>query len=99
MEGLRLEHVDGFRSLWVDGFLGIRSGQRIVVTHLIGAAVYGLGGGLWSVPIAFAGGLAFDRTINQQAMADAYASHSERLLALRLLQQQRLMNEDGPWVS
>ncbi len=76
-----------------------RRGQRIVVTQLIGAAVYGLGGGLWSVPIAFAGGLAFDRTINQQAMADAYASHKERLLALRLHQQQRLMNEDGPWVS
>ncbi len=76
-----------------------RRGQRIVVTQLIGAAVYGLGGGLWSVPIAFAGGLVFDRTINQQAMADAYASHRERLLALRLHQQQRLMNEDGPWVS
>jgi len=75
-----------------------RRGQRIVVTQLIGAAVYGLGAGLWSVPIAFAGGLAFDRTIHQQAMADAYASHRERLLALRLYQQQRLMNEDGQWV-
>jgi hypothetical protein len=66
-----------------------RRSQRIVATQLIGATVYALGGGIVSIPIAFAGGLIFDRTINQDAMASAYYSHKSSLLSLRLLQQHR----------
>jgi len=68
-----------------------RRSQRIVVTQTIGAAVYALDGGLLSVPAAIAGGLIFDRTVNQAAMATAFESHRQRLLALRLLQQERVL--------
>lgn len=68
-----------------------RRSQRVVVTQTIGAAVYALDGGLLSVPAAIAGGLVFDRTINQAAMATAFESHRRRLLALRLLQQERVL--------
>lgn len=68
-----------------------RRSQRIVVTQTIGAAVYALDGGLLSVPAAIAGGLVFDRTINQAAMATAFESHRRRLLSLRLLQQERVL--------
>lgn len=68
-----------------------RRSQRIVVTQTIGSAVYALDGGLLSVPAAMAGGLFFDRTINQAAMATAFESHRRRLLALRLLQQERVI--------
>ena len=68
-----------------------RRSQRIVVTQTIGAAVYALDGGLLSVPAAIAGGLIFDRPVNQAAMATAFESHRQRLLALRLLQQERVL--------
>lgn len=67
-----------------------RRSQRIVVTQSIGAAVYALGGGLLSIPAAIAGGFLFDRTINQAAITTSYDAHRGRLLALRLLQQERL---------
>jgi hypothetical protein len=67
-----------------------RRSQRIVVTQSIGAAVYALDGGLLSIPAAIAGGLMFDRTINQAAIATSYEAHRGRLLALRLLQQERI---------
>jgi hypothetical protein len=70
-----------------------RRGQRIVATQLIGATVYALGGGLLSLPVAFAGGLVFDRTINQAAMATTFQSHRNKLLALRLLQQERAISK------
>ena len=72
-----------------------RRGQRIVVTQTIGAAVYALGGGLLSLPAAIAGGLLFDRTINQAALVSSYQAHQGRLLALRLLQQERQLSR-GP---
>lgn len=68
-----------------------RRSQRIVVTQTIGAAIYALDGGLLSVPAAIAGGLVFDRTVNQAAIATAFESHRQRLLALRLLQQERVL--------
>lgn len=68
-----------------------RRSQRIVVTQTIGAAVYAMDGGLLSVPAAIAGGLVFDRTVNQAAMATAFESHRRKLLALRLLQQERVL--------
>ena len=71
-----------------------RRSQRIVVTQTLGAAVYALGGGLWSLPAAIAGGLVFDRTINQAALATSYRSHQSRLLALRLLQQERQFSRE-----
>ncbi|MDM0108670.1 hypothetical protein QTH97_27235 [Variovorax sp. J22R24] len=71
-----------------------RRSQRIVVTQTVGAAVYALGGGLLSFPVAVAGGLVFDRTINQAALATSYRSHQGRLLALRLLQQERQMSKE-----
>ena len=71
-----------------------RRSQRIVVTQTIGAAVYVMGGGLLSVPVAIAGGLVFDRTINQAALATSYHAHQGRLLALRLLQQERLLSKE-----
>lgn len=71
-----------------------RRSQRIVVTQSLGAAVYALGGGLWSLPVAIAGGLVFDRTINQAALATSYRSHQSRLLALRLLQQERQFSRE-----
>ena len=71
-----------------------RRGQRIVVTQAIGAAVYALDGGLLSVPAAIFGGLVFDRTINQSAMASAYSAHERKLLALRLLQQERQLSRE-----
>lgn len=89
------------RQLWIgkqsiDAFkLALaRRSQRIVVTQTIGAAVYTMDGGLLSVPIAIAGGLVFDRTINQAALATSYHSHQGRLLALRLLQQERQMSKE-----
>ena len=87
--------------LWVrhqsmDGFtLALaRRSQRIVVTQAIGAAVYAMDGGLLSFPAAIAGGLVFDRTINQAALATSYHSHQGRLLALRLLQQERQLSKE-----
>ena len=87
--------------LWVrqqsmDGFtLALaRRSQRIVVTQAIGAAVYAMDGGLLSFPAAIAGGLVFDRTINQAALAMSYHSHQGRLLALRLLQQERQLSKE-----
>lgn len=68
-----------------------RRSQRIVVTQTIGAAVYALDGGFLSIPAAMAGGLVFDRTVNQAAMATAFEFHRRRLLALRLLQQERVL--------
>jgi hypothetical protein len=67
-----------------------RRSQRIVVTQSIGAAVYALDGGLLSIPAAIAGGLLFDITINQAAITTSYEAHRGRLLALRLLQQERM---------
>ncbi len=72
-----------------------RRSQRVVVTQAIGAAVYALDGGLLSIPAAIAGGLVFDRTINQVAMAASFESHQTRLLALRLMQQERLLARGG----
>ena len=66
-----------------------RRSQRMVSTQLIGAAVYALGGGYLAIPAAFAGGLIFDRTVNQAALVTAFQSHRSRLLSLRLLQQER----------
>ncbi len=89
--------------LWVgqqsmDGFkLSLaRRSQRVVVTQTIGAAVYALDGGLLSFPAAIAGGLVFDRTINQAALAASYQSHQAKLLALRLLQQERVLSKGLP---
>ena len=90
------------RRLWVgqqsmDGFkLALaRRSQRMVVTQVIGAAVYAMDGGLLSFPAAVAGGLVFDRTINQAALATSYQSHQGRLLALRLLQQERQLSTEA----
>ena len=66
-----------------------RRSQRMVSTQLIGAAVYALGGGYLAIPAAFAGGLIFDRTVNQAALVTAFQSHRSRLSSLRLLQQER----------
>lgn len=74
-----------------------RRGQRIVASNLVGAAVYALGGGFLAVPAAFAGGLIFDRTINQTAIMTSYQQHSERLLALRLAQQNRELTSEAAW--
>lgn len=71
-----------------------RRSQRIVVTQTIGAVVYALDGGLLSLPAAIAGGLVFDRTINQAAIETSYQSHQDRLLALRLLQQERQLSKE-----
>lgn len=71
-----------------------RRSQRIVVTQTIGAAVYALDGGLLSLPAAIAGGLVFDRTINQAALATSYQARERKLLALRLLQQERLLSKE-----
>ncbi len=91
-EGHRLsigeQSMDGFKLALA------RRGQRIVVTQTIGAAVYALGGGLLSLPAAIAGGLLFDRTINQAAMVTSYSSHRGRLLALRLPQQERQLSKE-----
>jgi hypothetical protein len=66
-----------------------RRGQRTVATQLIGATVYALGGGYLSLPVAIAGGLVFDRTVNQAALTNSYKAHRDNLLSLRLLQQER----------
>lgn len=66
-----------------------RRSQRTVATQAIGAAVYALDGGLMSIPAAILGGLVFDKTINQAALITSYESHRDKLLALRLLQQDR----------
>lgn len=66
-----------------------RRGTRIATTHIIGAAVYIVGGGILALPAGVAGGLLFDRFVNQEAIASSYKSHRDRLLALRLLQQDR----------
>ena len=91
-EGHRLsvgqQSMDGFKLALA------RRSQRVVVTQAIGAAVYAMDGGLLSFPAAIAGGLFFDRTINQAALASSYHSHQGRLLALRLLQQERQLSKD-----
>lgn len=68
-----------------------RRGQRVVVAKLAGAVVYAMDGGLLSIPAAFAGGLWFDHTINRTAIASSFRDHRNRLLALRLLQQDRIL--------
>ena len=70
-----------------------RRGQRVVVANLAGAVVYALDGGLLSVPAAFAGGLWFDHTINRTAIASSFREYRSRLLALRLQQQGRILNQ------
>ena len=91
-EGYRLwvgqQSVGGFKLALA------RRSQRMVVTQAIGAAVYAMDGGLLSFPAAVAGGLVFDRTINQAALATSYQSHQGRLLALRLLQQERQLSKE-----
>ena len=91
-EGHRLwvgqQSMDGFKLALA------RRSQRIVVTQAIGAAVYAMDGGLLSFPAAIAGGLVFDRTINQAALATSYHSRQGRLLALRLLQQERQLSKE-----
>lgn len=91
-EGYRLwigqQSIDAFKLALA------RRSQRTVVTQTIGAAVYAMGGGLWSVPVAFAGGLMFDRTWNQAELAGAYEAHRDRLLALRLRQQARIIDRE-----
>lgn len=89
-EGYRLSI--GKRSM--DGFnLALaRRSQRIVATQVIGAAVYALDGGLMSVPAAILGGLVFDKTLNQTALITSYESHRDKLVALRLLQQERALS-------
>ena len=86
-EGYRLsvgtQSMDAFKLA-----LAVRS-QRMVSTQLIGATVYALGGGCLAIPAALAGGLIFDRTVNQAALVTAFQSHRSRLLSLRLLQQER----------
>src|SRR4029453_4080199 len=72
-----------------------RRSQRIVVTQGIGAAVYALDGGFLSIPVAMGGGLLFDRTINQAAIATSFELHRGKLLALRLLQQERVLSREG----
>lgn len=71
-----------------------RRSQRTVVTQGIGAAVYAMGGGLFSLPVAFAGGLFFDRTLNQAVLVNSYDQHRSRLLALRLQQQSRVIDRE-----
>lgn len=71
-----------------------RRSQRTVVTQVIGAAVYALDGGLMSIPTAILGGLVFDKTINQAALSTSYESHRDKLLALRLLQQDRAISKE-----
>lgn len=70
-----------------------RRGQRIVATQVAGAAVFAMGGGLLSVPAAVAGGLWFDCIFNQATIRTAYAESGDRLLALRLMQQERMLRE------
>lgn len=69
-----------------------RRGQRVVVAKLAGAVVYALDGGVLSIPAAFAGGLWFDHTINRTAISSSFREHRSRLLALRLQQQDRILN-------
>ncbi|MBU4274026.1 MAG: hypothetical protein KKA28_19515 [Planctomycetes bacterium] len=71
-----------------------RRSQRIVATQAIGAAVYALDGGLISIPAAILGGLVFDKTINQAALITSYESHRDKLVALRLHQQERALSGD-----
>ena len=72
-----------------------RRTQRTVATQAIGATVYALDGGLMSIPAAILGGLVFDRTINQAALITSYESHRDKLLALRLLQQDRAFSKEA----
>ena len=71
----------------------LRRGQRVMAAKLAGAMVYALGGGLWSIPAVFAGGLWFDHTINKTAIAAAFEEHRGRLLAMRLYQQERIFQQ------
>jgi hypothetical protein len=86
-EGYRLvigeQSIDSFKLAMA------RRGQRMVATKLVGATVYALGGGYLAIPAAIAGGLVFDRTINQAEMMTAYSEYKGKLLALRLMQQER----------
>jgi hypothetical protein len=91
-EGYRLalgsQSIDAFKMALA------RRGQRTVATQLIGATVYALGGGYLSIPVAFAGGLVFDRTVNQAALLTSFHSHRDKLLSLRLLQQERALSRE-----
>lgn len=91
-EGYRLSV--GRQSLDVFKVALARRGQRTVATQLIGASVYALGGGYLSLPVAIAGGLVFDRTVNQAALSNSYKTHYNNLLSLRLLQQERALAEE-----
>lgn len=71
-----------------------RRSQRIVASQAMGAAVYAFDGGLMSIPAAILGGLVFDKTINQAALITSYESHRDKLVALRLLQQERALSGD-----
>jgi hypothetical protein len=68
-----------------------RRGQRVIATNIVGAGVYALGGGLMAVPAAILGGMLFDRYWNQCAIIDSYSRCNDRLLSMRLAQQDRLL--------
>ena len=91
MEGHRL--VLGRQSIADFKITLARRGQRVVATQLAGAAVFAMDGGLLSLPAAVGGGLWFDRVFNQASIHAAYAESRERLLALRLMQQERVLRE------
>ena len=91
MEGHRL--VLGRQSVAEFKIALARRGQRIVATQVAGAAVFAMGGGLLSLPAALAGGLWFDRVFNQASIHAAYDESRDRLLALRLMQQERMLKE------
>lgn len=76
-----------------------RRGQRVMATQLVGAAVYALGGGYAAIPAAIAGGLLFDRFFNQTVLISSYQQHQNKLLAFRLLQQERALSKGQEWVS
>jgi hypothetical protein len=70
----------------------VRRTKRVVFVKLAGASVYALGGGVWGVPAGFAGGLLFDRTLNQYSMRQSFEEHTAKLKLLRLEQQERLLS-------
>jgi len=72
-----------------------RRGQRVVAAKLAGAAVYAVGGGLLALPAAIAGGLLFDRYWNQAAIITSYRADTNRLLSMRLAQQNRLLSGEA----
>lgn len=70
--------------------LATRSG-RVFVAGVAGGVAYAMGGPVFCIPATIVGGLMYDRYVNQSDMEKAFARSKDRLMTMRIVQQNRLI--------